>query len=90
MGSINMIYNPVFKIRSAISQEQCRNLHRILHKENTRLFFDLIDRRYSKEGNYSIIFTSNKNPSEWRNPFLVLTIVLPRSPLSLIAFKKQF
>lgn len=38
-------------------------------KENTRLFFDLIDRRYSKEGNYNIIFTSNKNPSEWRNLF---------------------
>ena len=38
-------------------------------KENTRLFFDLIDRRYNKEGNFNIVFTSNKNPSEWRRNF---------------------
>ena len=38
-------------------------------KENTRLFFDLVDRRYNKEGNFSIVFTSNKNPSEWRGNF---------------------
>ena len=38
-------------------------------KENTRLFFDLIDRRYNKEGSYNIIFTSNKNPSQWRDIF---------------------
>jgi DNA replication protein DnaC len=38
-------------------------------KENTRLFFDLIDRRYNKEGNYNIVFTSNKNPSLWRGNF---------------------
>ena len=38
-------------------------------KENTRLFFDLIDRRYNKEGNYNIVFTSNKNPSIWRQNF---------------------
>lgn len=38
-------------------------------KENTRLFFDLIDRRYNKEGNYNIVFTSNKNPSQWRENF---------------------
>lgn len=29
-------------------------------KENTRLFFDLIDRRYNKEGNFNMVFTSNK------------------------------
>ena len=29
-------------------------------KENTRLFFDMIDRRYNKEGAYNIVFTSNK------------------------------
>lgn len=28
-------------------------------KKNTRLFFDLIDRRYNKEGNFNIVFTSN-------------------------------
>lgn len=38
-------------------------------KENTRLFFDLIDRRYNKEGSYNIVFTSNKNPSHWRENF---------------------
>lgn len=38
-------------------------------KENTRLFFDLIDRRYNKEGSYNIVFTSNKNPSTWRSNF---------------------
>lgn len=38
-------------------------------KENTRLFFDLIDRRYNKEGSYNIVFTSNKNPSQWRANF---------------------
>lgn len=34
-------------------------------KENTRLFFDLIDRRYNKEGITNTVFTSNKNPSDW-------------------------
>ena len=38
-------------------------------KENTRLFFDLIDRRYQKEGSFNIVFTSNKNPSQWRDVF---------------------
>ncbi len=38
-------------------------------KENTRLFFDLIDRRYNKEGAYNIVFTSNKSPSLWRENF---------------------
>ena len=31
--------------------------------------FDLIDRRYNKEGNYNIVFTSNKSPSRWRETF---------------------
>ena len=38
-------------------------------KENTWLFFDLIDRRYNKEGNFNIVFTSNKHPSHWRSNF---------------------
>lgn len=38
-------------------------------KENTRLFFDLIDRRYNKDGHYNIVFTSNKSPSQWRENF---------------------
>jgi DNA replication protein DnaC len=43
--------------------------HCAFDKENTRLFFDLIDRRYNKEGNYNMIFTSNKNPALWREDF---------------------
>lgn len=38
-------------------------------KENTQLFFDLVDRRYNKEGNFNMVFTSNKMPSEWNSNF---------------------
>lgn len=38
-------------------------------KENTRLFFDMIDRRYSRDGTNNIIFTSNKAPALWKNDF---------------------
>jgi len=38
-------------------------------KENTGLFFGLIDRRYNKGGNFNIIFASNKNPVLWREDF---------------------
>ena len=38
-------------------------------KENTHLFFDLIDRRYEKEGPNCIIFTSNKQPDSWTEYF---------------------
>ena len=38
-------------------------------KENTRMFFDLIDRRYSKEGANCMIFTSNKSPDTWAEYF---------------------
>ena len=37
--------------------------------ENTRLFFDMIDCRYNKEGNFNIIFTSNKQPKFWKRCF---------------------
>ena len=43
--------------------------HCAFDKENTRLFFDLIDRRYNKEGNFNMVFTSNKNPALWREDF---------------------
>ena len=36
---------------------------------NTRLFFDMIDRRYNKEGFFNIIFTSNKQPKFWKQSF---------------------
>ena len=41
----------------------------VFSKENTRMFFDLIDRRYSKEGASCMIFTSNKSPDTWAEYF---------------------
>ena len=38
-------------------------------RENTRLFFDMIDRRYNRQGSNNIIFTSNKAPSHWKHNF---------------------
>lgn len=38
-------------------------------KENTHLFFDLIDRRYGKDGPNCMIFTSNKQPDSWAEYF---------------------
>ena len=37
----------------------------VFDRENTRMFFDLIDRRYNKEGPNTMIFTSNKSPDKW-------------------------
>lgn len=37
--------------------------------DNTRLFFDMIDRRYNREGCNNVIFTSNKSPSQWKENF---------------------
>lgn len=37
----------------------------VFDKENTRMFFDVIDRRYNKEGPNTMIFTSNKSPDKW-------------------------
>ena len=58
---------------SALVRPSCLIVDEIGHcafdKENTRLFFDLIDRRYNKEGNFNMIFTSNKNPALWREDF---------------------
>jgi len=41
----------------------------VFDRENTRMFFDVIDRRYAKEGPNTIIFTSNKSPNLWRSFF---------------------
>lgn len=58
---------------SALVRPSCLIVDEIGHcafdKENTRLFFDLVDRRYNKEGNFNMIFTSNKNPALWREDF---------------------
>ena len=37
----------------------------VFDKENTRMFFDIIDRRYNKEGPNTLILTSNKTPDKW-------------------------
>ena len=43
--------------------------HCVLDAENTRLFFDLVDRRYNKEGSFNMVFTSNTMPGTWRDKF---------------------
>lgn len=37
--------------------------------ENTAMFFDMIDRRYAKEGPNTMILTSNRQPSQWDEYF---------------------
>ena len=37
----------------------------VFNKESTRMLFDMVDRRYNKEGSNTMIFTSNITPSEW-------------------------
>ena len=37
----------------------------VFNKESTRMFFDVVDRRYNKEGPNTMILTSNTNPSKW-------------------------
>ena len=41
----------------------------VFDKENTRMFFDVIARRYNKEGPNTLIFTSNKGPDRWGEYF---------------------
>ena len=58
---------------NALVRPSCLIIDEIGHcefdKECPRMFFDLIDRRYNKEGNFNMIFTSNKNPALWREDF---------------------
>ncbi|MCH4006036.1 MAG: ATP-binding protein [Eubacterium sp.] len=37
----------------------------VFDKVNTRMFFDIIDRRYNKEGPNTLILTSNLMPGKW-------------------------
>ena len=39
--------------------------HCVFDKENTRMLFDLVDRRYNKDCPSTMIFTSNKSPDKW-------------------------
>ena len=43
--------------------------HCAFDKENTRLFFDMVDRRYQKEGYSNMVFTSNRDPAQWKENF---------------------
>lgn len=43
--------------------------HCVFDAENTRLFFDLVDRRYNKEGSFNMVFTSNTMPGTWKDKF---------------------
>lgn len=58
---------------NGLMRQACLIIDEIGHcefdKENTRLFFDLIDRRYNREGAYNTVFTSNKKPSLWKDNF---------------------
>lgn len=61
------------KVINGLVRPSCLIIDEVGHcqfdKENTQLFFDLIDRRYNKEGHSNIIFTSNKNPALWKEDF---------------------
>lgn len=61
-STIDFLVKPVCLIIDEIGRD-------VFDKENTRLFFDLIDRRYSKEGPGCMIFTSNKQPDSWSEFF---------------------
>ena len=41
----------------------------VFDREATSMFFDLIDRRYEKDGSNCMIFTSNKQPNGWQEFF---------------------
>ena len=41
----------------------------MFNKPCAELFFDMIDRRYNKEGPHMMIFTSNFTPDRWKDYF---------------------
>lgn len=41
----------------------------VFNREATRMFFDMVDRRYNKEGPNTMIFTSNMSPNKWGDFF---------------------
>lgn len=59
---INTLVNPACLIIDEVGR--C-----VFDKANTRMFFDVIDRRYSKDGPNNMIFTSNKSPDKWGEYF---------------------
>lgn len=65
-GRTGSVINGLVKPTCLIIDEMGRC---VFDQENTRLFFDVIDRRYSKDGPNTTIFTSNKTPDQWREDF---------------------
>ena len=66
-------YDRVSRVMTRLIKPSCLIIdevgHCVFDAENTRLFFDLVDRRYHKEGCSNIVFTSNKQPVSWRQNF---------------------
>lgn len=62
LGRESTVVNSLVKPSCLIIDEVGRC---VFDKENTRLFFDVIDRRYNKEGPNTMIFTSNRSPDKW-------------------------
>ena len=56
--TIQSLVKPTYLIIDVVGR--CR-----FNRDNTAMFFDLVGRRYEKEGPNTIIFTSNKQPNEW-------------------------
>lgn len=58
---------------AALVRPSCLIIDEVGHcefdKENTRLFFDMVDRRYQKDGYYNMVFTSNRDPAQWQENF---------------------
>lgn len=59
---INSLVNPSCLIIDEVGR--C-----VFDKENTRMFFDVVDRRYCKDGPNNMIFTSNMSPDKWGEYF---------------------
>lgn len=61
-GRVDRLTSSLVKPSCLIIDEVGRSVFDV---ENTRIFFDIVDRRYNKEGPNSMIFTSNKEPGQW-------------------------
>ena len=66
-------FDKISRVMTSLVKPSCLVIdevgHCVFDAENTRLFFDLVDRRYNKEGSYNMVFTSNKQPISWRQNF---------------------
>lgn len=65
-GKESKVINSLVKASCLIIDEIGRCIFNI---ESTRMFFDIVDRRYNKEGPNIMIFTSNITPDKWNDFF---------------------